>query len=141
MRFVPHSEQDVREMLDAVGVSSLDDLFQTIPGEVRFGGRLGLPEPAAEADVLRELDALAARNTPASRLVSFLGGGVYDGYVPSVVDAITGRSEFFTSYTPYQAERSQGVLQAIFEFQTAICELTGLDVSNASMYDGATALA
>ena len=141
MRFVPHSEQDVREMLAAIGVDSVDDLFETIPDEVRFGGRLGLPEPAAEADVLRELESLAARNTPASRLVSFLGGGVYDTYVPAAVDAVTGRSEFFTSYTPYQAERSQGVLQAIFEFQTAICELTGLDVSNASMYDGATALA
>ena len=141
MRFVPHSDDDGREMLAAVGVDSLDDLFATIPEEVRFAGRLDLPEPAAEADVLRELTALAARNRPATELVSFLGGGVYDSYVPAVIDAITSRSEFLTSYTPYQAERSQGVLQAIFEYQTAICELTGLDVSNASMYDGATALA
>ena len=132
---------DVREMLAAVGVDSLDDLFAAIPEEVRFAGRLDLPEPAAEADVLRELAALAARNRPASELVSFLGAGIYDTYVPAVVDAVTSRSEFLTSYTPYQAERSQGVLQAIFEYQTAICELTGLDVSNASMYDGATALA
>ncbi len=128
-------------MLAAVGVDSLDDLFATIPEEVRFAGRLDLPEPAAEADVLRELAALAARNRPATELVSFLGAGIYDTYVPAVVDAITSRSEFLTSYTPYQAERSQGLLQAIFEYQTAICELTGLDVSNASMYDGATALA
>jgi glycine dehydrogenase subunit 1 len=141
MRFVPHSEQDVREMLAAVGVGSLDDLFQTIPEEVRFRGRLDLPEPAAEADVVSELAALAGRNRPTDELVSFLGGGIYDTYVPAVVDAVTSRSEFLTSYTPYQAERSQGVLQAIFEYQTAICELTGLDVSNASMYDGATALA
>ena len=128
-------------MLATVGVGSLDDLFAAIPEEVRFRGRLNLPGPAAEADVLRELAALAGRNRPADELVSFLGGGIYDTYVPAVVDAVTSRSEFLTSYTPYQAERSQGVLQAIFEYQTAICELTGLDVSNASMYDGATALA
>jgi len=141
VRFVPHADDDVREMLAAVGVDSLDDLFATIPEEVRFAGRLDLPEPAAEADVLRELAALAARNRPATELVSFLGGGIYDTYVPAAVDAVTSRSEFLTAYTPYQAERSQGLLQAIFEYQTAICELTGLDVSNASMYDGATALA
>ena len=128
-------------MLAAVGVSTLDELFESIPPEVRFAGRLDLPGPAAEADVLRELTVLAGRNRPAGSLVSFLGGGIYDTYVPAVVDAVTSRSEFLTAYTPYQAERSQGVLQAIFEFQTAICELTGLDVSNASMYDGATALA
>jgi glycine dehydrogenase subunit 1 len=141
LRFVPHSEQDVREMLATVGVGALADLFETIPLEVRFEGRLDLPEPAAEADVLRELAGLAGRNHAVSELTSFLGGGIYDTYVPAVVDAVTSRSEFLTSYTPYQAERSQGVLQAIFEYQTAICELTGLDVSNASMYDGATALA
>ena len=128
-------------MLAAVGVATLDELFESIPPEVRFAGGLDLPGPAAEADVLRELTALAGRNRPAGSLVSFLGGGIYDTYVPAVVDAVTSRSEFLTAYTPYQAERSQGVLQAIFEFQTAICELTGLDVSNASMYDGATALA
>ncbi len=141
MRFVPHAEQDVREMLATVGVASLDELFETIPEEVRFGGRLGLPEPAAEADVMGELAGLAGRNRSTAELTSFLGGGIYETYVPAVVDAVTSRSEFLTSYTPYQAERSQGVLQAIFEYQTAICELTGLDVSNASMYDGATALA
>jgi glycine dehydrogenase subunit 1 len=141
LRFVPHAPQDVREMLAAVGVATLDELFESIPAEVRFAGRLDLPEPAAEADVLRELATLAGRNRPVGDLISFLGGGIYDTYVPAVVDAVTSRAEFLTSYTPYQAERSQGVLQAIFEFQTAICELTGLDVSNASMYDGATALA
>jgi len=128
-------------MLATIGVGSLDELFANIPDEVRFGGRLDLPEPAAEADVLRELSGLAACNRPTDELVSFLGGGIYDTYVPAVVDALTSRAEFLTSYTPYQAERSQGLLQAIFEYQTAICELTGLDVSNASMYDGATALA
>ena len=128
-------------MLATVGVASLDELFETIPEEVRFGGRLGLPEPAAEADVMGELAGLAGRNRATAELTSFLGGGIYETYVPAVVDAVTSRSEFLTSYTPYQAERSQGVLQAIFEYQTAICELTGLDVSNASMYDGATALA
>ncbi len=141
MRFVPHAEDDVREMLASVGVASLDELFQTIPQEVRFDGRLNLPAAAAEADVLREIAGLAGRNHAAGELTSFLGGGIYDTYVPAVVEAVTSRSEFLTAYTPYQAERSQGVLQAIFEYQTAICELTGLDVSNASMYDGATALA
>ena len=99
-------------MLARIGIASLDELFQTIPEDVRFAGRLGLPEPAAEADVLRELAGLARRNRPTDELVSFLGGGIYDTYVPAVVDALTSRAEFLTSYTPYQAERSQGLLQA-----------------------------
>ena len=97
---------------------------------------LDLPAGLSEVELLADLRALAARTTPASELVSFLGAGIYDHYVPAVVDAITSRSEFQTAYTPYQPERSQGVLQAIFEFQTAICELTGMEVANASMYDG-----
>jgi glycine dehydrogenase subunit 1 len=128
-------------MLAATGAASMEDLLSEIPEDVRLKRPLDLPAGLAESEVFAELSALAGRNTPATELVSFLGAGVYDHYVPAVVDAITGRSEFQTSYTPYQPERSQGNLQAIFEFQTAICELTGLQVSNASLYDGATALA
>jgi glycine dehydrogenase subunit 1 len=140
VRFVPHSQDDVREMLAAVGAASVDELFAEIPAEVRLGRRLDLSAGVSESEVLAELEALASRDEPASRQISFLGAGIYDTYVPAVVDALVGRSEFLTSYTPYQPERSQGVLQAIFEYQTAICELTALDVSNASLYDGATAL-
>ena len=127
-------------MLAAVGAASVDELFADIPRAVRLERPLCLPPGASESEVYAELAALAARNTPASALVSFLGAGVYDHYVPAVVDAVVSRSEFATAYTPYQPERSQGVLQSIFEFQTAICQLTGLDVSNASLYDGGTAL-
>jgi glycine dehydrogenase subunit 1 len=138
---VPHSDDDIRAMLAVTGADSLEELLNEIPEQVRVREPLDLPAGLAENEVFTELAALAARNTPATQLVSFLGAGVYDHYVPAVVDAVTCRSEFQTSYTPYQPERSQGNLQAIFEFQTAICELTGLPVSNASLYDGATALA
>jgi len=128
-------------MLAAVGVESIDDLFVDIPEGVRLRTDLSLPAPLAEGELTAEMQRLAGMNRPATQAVSFLGGGVYDHYVPAVVDALTGRSEFYTAYTPYQPERSQGMLQAIFEFQTMICELTGLDVSNASLYDGGSALA
>jgi glycine dehydrogenase subunit 1 len=128
-------------MLAATGADSLEDLLSEIPEAVRLRTPLDLPAGLAESEVFAELSALATMNEPATELVSFLGAGVYDHYVPAVVDAVTGRSEFQTAYTPYQPERSQGTLQAIFEFQTAISELTGLPVSNASLYDGATALA
>jgi glycine dehydrogenase subunit 1 len=141
MDYVPHSEGDVAAMLEAVGVATVEDLFAEIPAEVRLQRRLDLPAGLSEAELLAELRALAARTTPASALVSFLGAGIYDHYVPAIVDAIVSRSEFQTAYTPYQPERSQGVLQSIFEFQTAICELTGMEVANASMYDAGTALA
>ena len=139
--YVPHSELDVRTMLEVVGAQSIDGLFDDIPEAVRRREPLALPAGLSEVEVLGEMRRLAASNTPATSLVSFLGAGIYDHYVPAVVDAIVSRSEFATAYTPYQPERSQGVLQTIFEFQTAICELTGMDVSNASMYDGGTALA
>lgn len=139
--YVPHSEQDVREMLSAVGAASIDELFSEIPDDVRRREPLALPAGLSEAEVLAELRRLAAANTPATQMVSFLGAGVYDHYIPSVVDAVVSRSEFFTAYTPYQPERSQGLLQSIFEYQTAITELTGMAVSNASMYDAGTALA
>ena len=139
--YVPHSASDVRRMLDVVGAPSIDSLFDDISEAVRRREPLALPAGLSEAEVLGEMRRLAAANTPATGLVSFLGAGIYDHYVPAVVDAIVSRSEFATAYTPYQPERSQGVLQTIFEFQTAICELTGMDVSNAGMYDAGTALA
>src|SRR5713226_10061416 len=126
-------------MLAAIGVSSVDELFRDIPTGVRFGRELDVPPALAEADLTRHLEELAAKNVIDD--VSFLGGGIYDHYVPAVVDAILQRGEFLTAYTPYQPEMSQGVLQAIFEYQTAICELTGMDVSNASGYDGTTVTA
>jgi glycine dehydrogenase subunit 1 len=139
--YIAHSPADVSAMLAAVGASDVEDLFSEIPAGVRLRGELALPDGCSEAEALERLRRLAGLNTPATSLVSFLGGGIYDHFVPSVVDALVSRSEFATAYTPYQAERSQGVLQSIFEYQTAICELTGMAVSNASMYDGGTALA
>jgi glycine dehydrogenase subunit 1 len=140
VRFAPHTDAEVREMLATIGVGSLDDLFAQIPEGVRLGGRLDVPDGVSELELTRDLRALAARNRNADDLVCFAGMGAYDHYVPSVVWALAGRSEFYTSYTPYQPELSQGVLQTLFEYQSMICELTGLDVSNASLYDGPTAL-
>lgn len=141
MDFAPHTEADVRAMLDVLGLGSTEELFRVIPEALRLAEPLALPAPRAEAEVLRELGALAARNRSADDLVCFLGGGAYDHHVPSVVWALLGRGEFATSYTPYQPELSQGVLQALFEYQTMIAELAGLDVSNASLYEGGSALA
>jgi glycine dehydrogenase subunit 1 len=130
---------DREEMLATIGADSIDDLFRDIPAGVRFGGELDVPPALSEAELTRHLEELAAKN--ALDDVSFLGAGIYDHYVPAVVDAVLQRGEFLTAYTPYQPEMSQGVLQAIFEYQTAICELTGMDVSNASGYDGTTVAA
>jgi glycine dehydrogenase subunit 1 len=130
---------DREEMLAAIGVDSVDDLFRDIPAGVRFGRELDVPPALSEAELSRHLERLAAKNVLDE--VSFLGAGIYDHYVPAVVDAVVQRGEFLTAYTPYQPELSQGVLQAIFEYQTAICELTGMDVSNASGYDGTTVAA
>src|SRR4051812_14931195 len=141
MRFTPTTDADRAAMLETIGVGSIDDLFADVPEPLRFEGALDIPPGIAEAELVRELTELASRNTDATRELQFLGGGTYDHYVPACVDLVTGRSEFQTAYTPYQPEVSQGTLTAIFEFQTAICELTGLDVANASVYDGATAAA
>jgi glycine dehydrogenase subunit 1 len=141
MRFAPHPDDDVDQMLEAIGLSSLDDLFDRIPRSVRLNRPLDLPDGVSEMQILADLKALAGRNRSAEDLVCFAGGGAYDHFVPAVVWALAGRSEFYTSYTPYQPELSQGVLQALFEYQSMICDLTGLEVSNASLYDGATALA
>ena len=141
MGFAPHTDDDVRAMLDAIGLADVDDLFEQVPASVRLQRPLDLPAGVSEMEIVADLSALASRNRHADELVCFAGGGAYDHYVPSVVWALAGRSEFYTSYTPYQPELSQGVLQTLFEYQSMICELTGLEVSNASLYDGATALA
>ncbi len=139
--FIPHTPQDVEEMLRAVGLQSVDDLFQDIPREIldRYEP-LGL-DPLSELEAKRLLTQIAEENLDPRRFVSFLGAGVYDHDIPSVVSYFMTRSEFFTSYTPYQAEASQGTLTWMFEYQTMVCELTGMDVANASMYDGGSALA
>jgi glycine dehydrogenase subunit 1 len=130
------TDDDRAAMLASIGVSSPDDLFEQIPEGVRLDRPLDLPPALGEAELVRHLEQLAARNVHVGAELSFLGAGVYDHYVPAVVDYVLQRGEFLTAYTPYQPEMSQGVLQAIFEYQTAICELTGMDVSNASGYDG-----
>ena len=135
------TDRDRDEMLAAIGVSSVDDLFEQIPEGVRFSGDLDVPPALSEAELVRHMEELAAKNAHTGVELSFLGAGIYDHYVPAIVDTILQRGEFLTAYTPYQPEMSQGVLQAIFEYQTAICELTGMDVSNASGYDGFTVAA
>src|ERR1700682_1803933 len=128
-------------MLERIGVESVPDLFRSIPPELRLDRPLDLPPALTEMELTRHLQGLASRNQSAADAVCFLGGGSYDHFIPAVVDAIAGRSEYYTAYTPYQAEASQGSLQAFFEFQTLICQLTGLDVANASLYDGGSAVA
>jgi glycine dehydrogenase subunit 1 len=140
-RYTSATDQDVQEMLDRIGVSSIDDLFEQIPEGVRLGRPLDLPDGKSEDEVHRHLSQLAARNVDAEGEVTFLGAGMYDHYVPSLIDSIITRSEFLTPYTPYQPEISQGGLQVMFEFQTAISELTGLPVSNASLYEGPSSVA
>ncbi|MHA7137338.1 aminomethyl-transferring glycine dehydrogenase subunit GcvPA [Rossellomorea arthrocnemi] len=140
-RYLPMTEQDQREMLDSIGVDSVNDLFEDIPEKVRFKGDYKIKEAKSETELVKELTKMAAKNADLKSHSSFLGAGVYDHYMPIIVDHVLSRSEFYTAYTPYQPEISQGELQAIFEFQTMICELTGMDVANSSMYDGGTALA
>ena len=137
-KFFPHTEDDLREMLKVAGVNSLDDLYADIPEAIRFRKEYNLPETLSEVEVRKLFDELAQIGTP---LKVFAGAGIYDHYAPAVVQNIIQRSEFLTSYTPYQAEISQGTLHYIFEYQSMMAELTGMDISNASMYDGATATA
>ncbi len=141
MRYIPHTEEDVRQMLAGIGVNTVDDLFSEVPSDLRLKRDLDLPEALSETELLRNLKELASVNATAESHLSFLGGGAYNHFIPSVVDQLVSRSEFYTAYTPYQPEISQGTLQAIFEYQSLICQLTGMDVSNASMYDGASAAA
>jgi len=135
------TERDRDEMLAAIGVSSIEALFEQIPEGVRLARELDVPPALTELELIRHLEELAAKNAHTGVELSFLGAGIYDHHVPAIVDTVLQRGEFLTAYTPYQPEMSQGVLQAIFEYQTAICELTGMDVSNASGYDGFTVAA
>ncbi|MDQ2985030.1 MAG: aminomethyl-transferring glycine dehydrogenase subunit GcvPA [Actinomycetota bacterium] len=141
MGYLSVTDSDREAMLEAIGVSSIDELFEQIPAGVRFERELELEPALSEQELVDHLTELAGRNVDMTRELSFLGAGIYDHYVPAYVDAMLARGEFLTAYTPYQPEMSQGVLQAIFEYQTAICELTGMDVSNASGYDGTTVAA
>lgn len=137
-KYFPHTEDDIKAMLAKTGAGTLDDLYADVPESIRFRGEYNLPESMSEMEVRRLFDALGRENR---RLTCFAGAGVYDHYTPAVIPAIVGRSEFLTSYTPYQAEISQGTLHYIFEYQSMMAGLTGMDVSNASMYDGTTATA
>ncbi len=137
-KFLPHTDADIKAMLDTIGASNMEELYTEVPEALKLNRPVDLPPAMSEEEVRRHFEELGRKNSP---LVCFAGDGVYDHYTPSVVAALTSRSEFQTSYTPYQAEISQGTLQYIFEFQTMMAELTGMDVSNASMYDGATATA
>jgi glycine dehydrogenase subunit 1 len=142
MRFIPHTEQDIREMLETIGVQNVDQLFAGIPDNLQLGNKhLDLPPALSEIEVISALRQIQMRNPDPEETSSFLGAGAYRHYSPAVIASLIQRGEFSTSYTPYQAEVSQGTLQAIFEFQTMITMLTGMDVANASMYDGASALA
>jgi glycine dehydrogenase subunit 1 len=141
LSYLSLTDRDREEMLAAIGVSSVEELFRDVPGGVRFDRELALDPPLGEQALSRHLEELAALNIDTTRELSFLGAGIYDHYVPAIVDAVLQRGELLTAYTPYQPEMSQGVLQAVFEYQTAICELTGMDVSNASGYDGTTVAA
>ncbi|MDH4024896.1 MAG: aminomethyl-transferring glycine dehydrogenase subunit GcvPA [Desulfuromonadales bacterium] len=141
MRYIPHTTGDVTQMLERIGVATLEDLFVEVPESVRLKRPLDIQEPASETELLRELKALALGNATPETHKSFLGGGAYHHFIPTVIDLLISRSEFYTAYTPYQPEISQGTLQAVFEFQTLICQLTGMDAANASMYDGASACA
>lgn len=137
--YVPSTLQERQEMLESIGLSSIDQLFSHIPDELKLKGELNLPSGMSELEVSSAMKKIAAKNVVFDSI--FRGAGAYDHYIPSIVKSVTGKEEFLTAYTPYQAEISQGVLQSIFEYQTMICELTGMDVSNASVYDGATAAA
>lgn len=140
MAYIPLSPADVKEMLRRVGMEKIDDLFGSLPEEIRWHGPLGLPAPLTEPELVRYFEGLSAKNTY-QQYVSFLGAGAYQHFIPSVVDYLSSRGEFLTPYTPYQPEVSQGTLQIIFEYQTLICQLTGMDIANASLYEGATAAA
>ena len=140
-RYIPLTDQDKQEMLDTIGAKSISELFGDVPADILLDRNLNIAKGEAETSLVRRLNLLANRNITKETHASFLGAGVYDHYAPAVVDAMISRSEFYTAYTPYQPEISQGELQAIFEFQTLICELTDMDVANSSMYDGMTSFA
>ncbi len=141
MAYLPNTSAERVAMLEAIGAGSIDDLFAMVPADLRLNRPLDLAPALGELELTAHMTELAARNLPAGQTTCFLGGGSYDHFVPAVVDFVAARSEFYTAYTPYQAEASQGTLQAMFEYQTLITQLTGMDVSNASLYDGASAAA
>jgi len=142
MQYLPLTPQDEKEMLARIGVSSYEELIdKIIPKDLQYHGDINIPKAVSESEVRRIVDNLAGKNASTDDYLSFLGAGVYDHYIPAIIDSLISRSEFYTAYTPYQAEVSQGTLQTIFEYQSVICELTGMDVSNASMYDAGSALA
>lgn len=139
--YLPHTAEDRKKLLTGIGVKQVGELFSNIPEEVKLNRKLNLGSPLSELEIKEAMKKLSTKNENTEKYTSFLGAGVYDHYIPAVVSHILAKPEFYTAYTPYQAEISQGYLQAIFEYQTLICELTGLDVANASLYDGASALA
>jgi len=141
MRYIPHAEGDLAAMLLRAGFEGLEDLIAILPEPLRLKKALDLPRPLSEMELIRHLRSLSEGASQGERVISFLGAGAYDHFIPAVVHHVLRRSEFYTAYTPYQPEISQGTLQAIFEFQTLICQLTGMDVANASVYDGASAVA
>lgn len=141
MSYVPNTDQNRKDMLKKTGVNDFSELLQVVPESIRLKDELDLPPPLSELELTKLLGGMANQNTDTDQAVCFLGGGAYDHFIPAIVDHIISRSEYYTAYTPYQAEVSQGTLQTIWEFQSLICELTGMDVANASMYDGATAAA
>ena len=137
-KYFPHTEEEIKEMLRVAGVNSLEELYSDVPESIRFKGDYDIPEAKSEIELRQLLESFGLLN---DQLTSFAGAGVYDHYTPAVIPNIISRSEFLTSYTPYQAEISQGTLHYIFEYQSMMAELTGMDISNASMYDGTTATA
>lgn len=139
--YIPHTEEDITRMCAAIGVGSVEELLKAVPGALRLKGSLRLPEGLSEHEVNAALERISKKNASTKDYSSFLGAGSYNHYIPAAIDQLISRSEFYTSYTPYQPEISQGTLQAIFEYQTLVCQLTGMDVSNASLYDGASATA
>lgn len=141
MPYIPNTDRDRQVMFAKIGVKDFNELIQAIPEKYRLKGELNLGKPMTELEITNKIQSQTCRNTCTQTANSFLGAGVYDHFIPSAVDAITSRPEFLTSYTPYQAEVSQGTLQFIYEYQTMICELTGMEIANASMYDGASAVA
>ena len=141
MSYIPNTDAERNQMLEKIGVHSFEELIQVIPKKFRLQELLNLSPPLSELELTQLVNALASKNIDTQKFISFLGAGVYDHFIPAAVDTIVSRPEFYTAYTPYQAEVSQGTLQYIYEYQTLICELTGMGISNASMYDGATAVA
>ena len=141
MRYIPNAENDWESMLQTIGLERLEDLMAILPEPLRMKKALELPQPLSEMELVQHLRSLSESGPPGKRVLSFLGAGAYDHFIPAVVDHVLRRSEFYTAYTPYQPEISQGTLQATFEFQTLICQLTGMDLANASLYDGASAVA